>query len=187
MTPSEAINILVDEKLDEFSFYSEKAKVTAVDETAGTCTVTLAADDAEITDVPFKTEKDNVEGIFITPTVGKYVMISFLNNEIAFVSLIQDYDKVTIKKGGISIVIDGSNVVVNAGSKTVALAPDVVTRLKILEDDLNTLKAAMTPVTGWVVAPGDGGAALQAAVAAWLAATLTNTVDGDIESTNFKG
>ena len=115
----EYLDSIFEQNLDNYSFNSEKAKIISVDESAGTCVVHLVADDddaEDVTDVVFKTEKDNAEGIFITPTVDKYVMVSWLNNEVCFVSLVQDYDKVTIKKGGISIVMDGSNVVVNAGS-----------------------------------------------------------------------
>lgn len=189
----EALDEIFEDNLEKYSFYSEKAKVTAVDETAGTCTITLAADDAPIPDVPFKTSKNNAEGIFITPTVGKYVMISWLNNEVCFVSLVQDYDKVTIKKGGISIVMDGTDVVVNGGTKTVALAPLVKAQLNTIEIDVNALKTAWATAKAagaLAVTPGDGGVAYMAAYdgvfSTFYGAALNLSTDGDLESPNFK-
>lgn len=194
----ETIDRMIQDALDQESFYAEKAKVISVDETEGTCTVHLAVDDDDaddVTGVVFKNALNNAEGIFVTPTVNKYVMISWLNNEVCFVSLVQDYDKVTIKKGGISIVMDGTNVVVNGGSKTVALAPDVKTQINLSEADTNTLKTAMTAgITAAITAAGlnggDGGAAaftaLQTAMTTWLAAALTLTIETDINAPNFK-
>lgn len=167
----EQLDEIFDQNMEDLSMYSEKAKVTAVDETAGTCTVQLAADDAEIIDVAFKTTKDNAEGIFITPTVDTYVMVSWLNNEVCFVSLVQDYDKVTIKKGGISIVLNGSDVTINAGSDTAVRASDI-------ESKLNDLKAELDAHTHL---GGSGGPVLAPPVA-----SFTSFDKGDWEAPNVK-
>lgn len=177
------IDEMFEQNIDKYSVYSEKAKVTAVDESAGTCTVTLVADDAEITDVSFKTAKSDTEGIFITPEVGYYVMVTWLNNEVCFVSLVQRWSKVTIKKGSNSVVLDGTDVVVNGGSKTVAIAPEVATKLSDLETKVNDLIIAFdthnhpTAPIGPVSFPTTAGS---------VSAITPTTVETDINDPNFK-
>lgn len=137
-TPREYLDDIWQQNFDQESLYSQKAKVISVDETKGTCTVQFIEDDDTTTldGVTFKSALNNAEGIFITPTVGKYVIVTFLSNEVAFVSLVQDYDKVTIKKGSISIVMDGSNITLNGGTDTAVRASDLETKLDALITEL---------------------------------------------------
>lgn len=60
------------------------------------------------------------------------------------------------------------------------LADQVASRLNTLEQDLNTLKQALT---AWVPVPSDGGAALKASAATWAAQPLTPTQSQVLQNT----
>lgn len=93
-------------------------------------------------------------------------------------------DKVLVKAGNTTLVIDDNGLVINGGSNGgVPVTPQLVQRLNQLEQDINTLKAAFS---AWTPVTNDGGAALKAAAANWIGQTLTATVAGDIENTAFK-
>lgn len=58
---------------------------------------------------------------------------------------------------------------------------ELVTKLNTLEYDLNTLKQIFV---AWIVAPGDGGAALKALAASWASDFLISSTDTELKNEN---
>ncbi len=108
------------------------------------------------------------KGILIIPTVNSVVMISLINESTGYVSLFSDVDSIKFLDGS----FDG-----------IVKINDLVTRMNIIEDDINDLK---TVFSTWVVLAADGGAALKTAVTTWFGSALTNTEKSDMENTKIK-
>lgn len=118
---------------------------------------------------------DTSSGIVQIPKIGSKVIITFINEVQAFVSLCSEVDKV---------LIDTDLVQFNGGSEGgLVNINDLVTKFNNLENDVNDLKTAFA---SWVTVPNDGGAALKAATATWYAAPLTPTNKNDIEDDKIK-
>jgi hypothetical protein len=70
--------------------YSVPCTVTSVDKTANTCDVTPLNDSADLVDVRLQTQPG--KGFIAYPVVGSVVMVSFINKDEGFVSLLSDVD-----------------------------------------------------------------------------------------------
>ena len=75
-----------------------------------------------------------------------------------------------------SIVFNGGE---NGG---LVILDKLVQKLNLLEKDINKLKTAFTT---WVIFPGDGGAALKTIATDWSSASLTETIDDDIQNSKI--
>lgn len=158
MTIPEIINSMV----GDGGYENLLATVVSVDTDAKTCEVTTLKDEMTIFDV--RLIANNGDGVLMTPSVDSIVGVCMINEIEGFVSLYSQVD--SIKWG------DGAN----GGLIKIS---DLVAQINIIETDLNTLKTA---ISGWVAVPNDGGAALKTATTAWAGASLTNTVNADIEN-----
>lgn len=90
----------------------------------------------------------------------------------------QKFDQ--IKKVYISAGDTEQGVIFNGGQNGgLVFVNNLVSRLNILEQDINILKKAFST---WSPVAMDGGAALKAAAAVWYAQQLTETVANDVEN-----
>jgi len=109
--------------------YSLPCKVTAIDEGARTCTVEPLNGDPEVFKVKLQADPDLEEGIAIIPAKDSTVIVSFLANNKAFVSLYSSIDK---------ILIDTPEVIYNGGDNGGLInIEDLVAKLNNLENALN--------------------------------------------------
>lgn len=151
------------------------ADVTSVDADNRTCDV-VTDDATTITQVLLQSgEAADIDVLFI-PAVNSRVLIGVIQNSA---------DYFVVKSGELQgIKINCTAIEFNGGTLGGLPKRDgVKAQLNKLENDLNSLKTAFN---GWVPVPSDGGAALKAAAAIWAGATLTATVNGDIENTQIK-
>jgi hypothetical protein len=181
MTIRETIQKVVQ---NQIPIVSIAARVIEVRENEGVCDVQPLDGSAEIFDVLLNAEQTIDKGITIIPAVDSVVYVTFVNKNVAFVSLNSVIDKVLIKINDISLLIVDDEIVLNDGNNDgLVKVNDLVSKLNALENDINTLKnvfAAFVPV------PADGGAALKVAAATWSSQLLTTTVKNDIENNKVK-
>lgn len=113
-----------------------------------------------------------------TASFGIYLEDSQTNIEV-----IDNKITITTKDNG-SIIIDGENILFNGGDNGgLVKVNDLVSKVNIIENDLNTLKNA---IAGWTPVLNDGGTALKTATSAWFAATITNTTAADLKNDKVK-
>ena len=107
-----------------------------------------------------------------------------------FVVQVGDNATLRMKEGAISLDASGYTVHMSNGGKVelngnvfggLVKVMELVGKLNNLEYDLNTLKQIFI---AWVIAPGDGGAALKALAASWAADPLTASTDTELKNEN---
>ena len=144
-------------------------KVISVDLPTNTCYCEPINGDSEIQNVKLTTNITGAGvGFLLIPKINSLVVVSFLDNSSAQVSMVAEVDEVNINGktlGGLVKVID------------------LTTKLNNLENKVNAL---ITGISGWVPVPNDGGAALKVALTAWLSSSLTPTVRANIENILIK-
>lgn len=144
-------------------------KVISVDLPTNTCYCEPINGDSEIQNVKLTTNTTGAGvGFLLIPKINSLVIITFLDNSSAYVSMVAEVDEVNINGktlGGLVKVID------------------LTTKLNNLENKVNAL---ITAISGWTPVPNDGGAALKVALATWYGTSLTPTVRADIENTLIK-
>lgn len=144
-------------------------KVISVDLPTNTCYCEPINGDSEIQNVKLTTNITGAGvGFLLIPKINSLVVVTFLDNSSAYVSMVAEVDEVNINGktlGGLVKVID------------------LTTKLNNLENKVNAL---ITGISGWVPVPNDGGAALKVALTAWLSSSLTPTVRANIENILIK-
>lgn len=161
------INQYIEAYLRKEKYYSDLAKVVSVDDTTKKAVVEIVNSDLQ---VKSRTHASiNVTGgFYIKPSVDSYVIINWVNTELSYIALYSEVDAIIFQNGA------------NLG---VPKTPETVDRLNLIEQDINDLKQVFNT---WVPVATDGGAALKAAATTWFGATLTETVNDDIQNENFK-
>jgi hypothetical protein len=160
-------------------------EVTSVNEDDRECDVTavLGQDETEYSGAHLSPERN--DGWIEIPEVGSSAFCAKLANNEVYVLKCSDVSKIICYiDSGNKFEFSASGFIWNGGSfggmaKTGVLA----TKLNNLENDLNTLKTA---ISAWVPVASDGGAALKLALATWYAATLTNTTQASISDDKIK-
>lgn len=138
-------------------------------------TCDINANDSIFYSVPMRVLKNTQASITEVPVIGSECIFTFRNGDTnqPQLLLIDQIDQLLINCK--------TNVQFNGGKLGgMVKVIDLVTRLNNLENDINTLKAALQ---GWTPASQDGGAALKAASLAWAGQHLQVTVRSDIENT----
>jgi hypothetical protein len=149
-----------------------------------TCYCEPIADHADIQQVRLIAQQDN--GFMLTPRENSVVVVSFLSDESAYISMVSEVEKVTCYiDAGNRYEFDNNGFIWNDGTfggmaKTGVLA----TRLNNIENKINAILTAIG--TTWVPVPNDGGAALKALFIAPLATPVTLTTQATIEDTKIK-
>ena len=138
--------------------------VVSVDETAQTCDVDPANNDARILGAKLKSLVDEKEvGILVFPKVGSTVLVAFSNGSDtdAFVVSYGAFEQVKIwGQNGFKMVLDlDGNLTFNDGQN------DGLVKLPALAAEIAKVSAFMTAVknifSNWTPISGDGGAALK--------------------------
>jgi hypothetical protein len=142
------------------------AKVVSVDIPSKTCTVNTIADEMDLFDI--RLIADSSDGVLFVPAVDSVVGICMINEVEGYVTLFSSLTSIKFSDGAHGGLIK---------------ITDLVTQLNNLESDVNDLKQVLS--TTWTPVSNDGGAALKAAAATWAAATLTETLNADIENTTI--
>lgn len=130
----------------------------------GTCTVTL---DSETEVAGVRLQADEAFGVYFEPAVGSTV----------FLARVSDFDFYVIGYSRVDLVSFGDG---TFGGMVKVI--ELTQKLNNLENDINTLKQAFA---AWVTVPNDGGAALKAIAATWFGASLTPTIQSEIENENL--
>ena len=144
-------------------------KVISVDLPTNTCYCEPINGDSEIQNVKLTTNTTGAGvGFLLIPKINSLVVVTFLDNSSAYVSMVAEVDEVNVNGktlGGLVKVID------------------LTTKLNNLENKVNAL---ITGISGWTPVPNDGGAALKVALTTWFSSSLTPTVRADIENILIK-
>ena len=139
---------------------------------------------AKILDVRINPVENSENGLKIIPKDGSTVIVTFLNQNEAFLSLADEVEEINIKVGNSTFNIKDSEILFNNGDNDGLIKiNDLVTKLNNLENDINNLKTAFA---SWVVVPSDGGLALKTIAGTWFVSSLTPTVKSDLEDEKIK-
>lgn len=119
--------------------YSVPAKVTEVDEDTRTIDVEPLNGDPEIFGVNLQADPEQEDGIVLIPTKDSTVLVTFLDNTRAFVSLFSQVDKV---------LVDIEEYTFNGGDNGGLInIEDLVTKLNNVENKVNTLLTTLKSIT----------------------------------------
>ena len=158
-------------KVDQVTYVN--AVVNSVDLKARTCNCTVIEGHTEYELPTVKLMAVVDDGLFIEPAVGSVVKVLFSELIEPFVAQFSEIENVTIDARQKIQFNDGTF----GGMIKIA---ELVTKINALENDLNTLKAA---IASWTPVPCDGGAALKGVITNWSAQSLPVTAVNDIENT----
>jgi len=148
--------------------------VKNVDETERKCDVEPIGDDGDRFDVRLQGAFGLNTGLVIIPKDGSVVVVTFINRTAAFVSMFTEVDKV---------LLDTDLFQMNGGSNGGLInVEDLVTQMNKAQNDLNSLKTALS---GWTPVPNDGGAALKVALGNFFGTQLALTAKEDMEDTKI--
>lgn len=172
--PAEIIQEIVDRRLARQELYSKICLVTSIDEDERTCVCDPIDDpDSQIFNVKFQAVINSALGIFIKPKLNTHVIVTFINQNAGFISLVSEIDEILINCDSV-VFNDGDNGgLINIGKL-------------ITQVDKNTavLKEMQSVFSGWVPVPNDGGAALKASTTSFT--SLPRADLSDIEDTKIK-
>ena len=161
---------IIANQIDRENFYSVLGKAVNVDEDARTCDLEPIEANAPRAGIRLQAAESGTTGIVLIPKEGSFIVASFFDRTTGFVSLTSELEK---------ILIDTDLVQYNGGTNGGLInINDLVSQLNKTENDLNSLKSALS---GWIPVPNDGGAALKFALANFIADILTPTLATDME------
>ncbi len=151
-------------------FYSQIGKAINVDADKRTCDFEPIEDIAKREGIRLQSIISQSKGFVVIPKENSDIIVTFLNRSTGFVSLTSEVEK---------ILIDTDLTQFNGGDNGGLInINDLITKLNIVENDLNTIKTA---ISAWVPTPNDGGAGLKVALTTWFGDQLTPTVALDME------
>ena len=166
----EILEEIIANQIDRENFYSVLGKAVNVDEDARTCDLEPIEANAPRAGIRLQAAESGTTGIVLIPKEGSFIVASFFDRTTGFVSLTSELEK---------ILIDTDLVQYNGGTNGGLInIDDLVTQMNKAQNDLNSLKTALS---GWIPVPNDGGAALKVALANFIADTLTPTLATDME------
>ena len=115
-------------------------------------------------------ELDDGGEMLVTPKVGSAVTVGSLSGDLSQLVVFQ---------------VDHIETIVINGGKLGGLIniEQLTEKLNAIEDDINSLKAA---ITNWLPVAQDGGAALKTAVSTWAGQQLTRSEKSDYEDEKIK-
>ncbi len=177
MTIQQAIRLMASAGLE---LYSKVCTVDAVDEKARTVDCSPIDESAPLLGVNLQANQESEDGVVMFPAKDSYVVVSFIAESVAVVTLAEKVDKIVLKIGETTTELVDGEIKINGGTLGGLVESQKTTdKLNALEDDINELKKIFT---AWVTVPNDGGAALKTAVSSWAGQQLTPTVATDLEN-----
>ena len=182
MRLADTVNTYIENYLKEFEIYSTYGIVKDIDDDK--CTISIDKE-TEVFDVVIY-----LGNFQVIPKKGSKCIITFTSPTDAFLSMIEQVDKIKLNTGDEIIVDAGGNIEVKANKIKVdangglVLVNSLVMRMNLLENDLNLLK---TILAAWVPPPSDVGlVALKALITPWSAVVLTPTIKQQLENLKIK-
>ena len=138
---------------------SQACRVTAVDEEKSVCDVAPIDGSAEILDVLLLAEQSDQIGMIKIPAVDSVVYVTFISKDLAFVSLIAELTKVSIKIKDISLTIDEEQISLNGENLGgIVDAKELKTQL---DKNSGAIDQILNAINNSVTGVSDGGALLQ--------------------------
>lgn len=111
--------------------YSKVCKVTAVDASVRTCDVTPIDGDAPLTDVRLQAALSGNTGWLLLPTVGSDVVVTFITDDLAFVSMTSQVSEIIAHVNNTQLKIDASGFVIeNGGQSLKAILNDLIAAIQ---------------------------------------------------------
>jgi hypothetical protein len=117
--------------------------------------------DATIFDVRLQANIDKTSGILIKPKKGSYVIVSFINKNVATVTGMAEIDSLSLKVGNVDLsteladvfdkiddlisIVQGMKVLTPAGPST-GLTPDLIPKIIKTKTDFKLLKQRLTTI-----------------------------------------
>jgi hypothetical protein len=173
--------------LGEQSFYSERARVTAVDLETNTCTVKTLNDKSEIFSVIINAYRGALYGVFPVPKVGSVVTISYYERNEAYVAKMGELEQLKVvfqttdETAGVTIDIINEKLLISwpdsdeEESTTIEVSELEIlfnggnllglVKIQELTDRLNELESLWNKLqmdfNTWVPVVNDGGLALK--------------------------
>jgi hypothetical protein len=143
------------------------ATVNSVDEAARTCECTAVTGSvgSPIPGVRLMASVD--DGILVIPAVDSTVAVAMSIFTDPLIISYSEVDRIILRGGDLGGLVK---------------VADLVSRLNLVEADINNLKSAFS---AWTPVPNDGGAALKASSATWTGQQLAETIRADIENENI--
>lgn len=159
--------------------------VTAVDRTSRSVDCEPLDEGAPILSCSLQGDQDGEDGFLLIPKVGSYVIVGLVDGQDAGVVLLTDeLDALDVKIGDRTLSFTPEGIVFNGGNLGGLIkVEELTTKLNTIEQDINSLKQALST---WTPIPSDGGAALKAAVTSWAGKQLQKSKRGDYEDPNVK-
>lgn len=159
-------------------------KVKEIDSTEYTCYCEPIGDYADIRLVKIKLAADKF-GFFMVPKLESLVIVSFLSDNSAFISMVTEIDNLVIYiDSNNKLDISSSGFIFNDGNLDgLVKINSLITKLNNVENLLNTI---VTNINTWIPVPNDGGAALKTVFTGNPATPLTPTIKSDLENTKIK-
>jgi hypothetical protein len=169
-------NSLITSRFKEEEIYSLKGTISNVRESKLLCDFTPQVG-AKILDVSLNIVESNTFGVLKIPENGVQGIVTFFNNEEAFLLDAEKLSKILIKIDTSTLEINNSKFIFNGGGKDgLVNVNDLVTKLNNLESKVNTIistfNAHVHPASG-VISPTP------------IVGSLTPTNKSDIEDTNI--
>lgn len=145
----------------------------------------ITDDEIVIPDVLYKNFSDGNIDFITQPAVNSRIWIGRIADSEEWIMLKPGkIDAFHVKCGDNDFQLTNDAVVFNGGENGGMVKRDgLISQLNKVENMVKNLQKAMS---SWVSVPGDGGAALKAALTTWLSTTLNTTVAADIENVKVK-
>lgn len=153
--------------------YSQVCTVTKIDDKKRTCTVQPLDDSAEIFGVKMQAFEGGIVGLFIKPKLNTAVIVTFINNNAGFISMVSEIEE---------ILINCESVVFNNGDNGGLINIEKL----ITESDRDTkaIGELQEVFNTWVPVLNDGGASLKTLLTQFISlplADLSNIEDKKVK------
>lgn len=120
--------------------YSLVCKVISLDKLSRSCVCEPLNGDSTIHDVKLQADNNQSTGVVVFPTIGSFVIVTFLSKEIAYIALSVEVDE---------IEIDATKIIINKGvNGGVPIASNIAARLNALEQRMASHQHLYIPITG---------------------------------------
>lgn len=171
--------------LEGQELYSTVATVKSVDSQKRVCEAVPIDGTATLFDVKMQANESQTNGFLVIPKVGSKVIVTFMNQTSAFLSLCAEIDSFEVILGEKSIKLTSDGLVLNGGNNGGLIV------IEMLIKELGKLQAYTqaigNAIIGTSIVQGDGGATLKTTVTnALTSKTVGNFSSSNMENQNVK-
>jgi len=174
MTTRDLLWANIDEWARNKSIYSIVGTVVSIDETERSCEVEPVDGSANIEKVRLQASLSLTTGFVCVPSVGSFVIVTFINDTTGYISLFSEIDK---------ILFDSDLVQFNGGGDGgLPKTSSLITKINQIENWINNFVADYNTHTHICAAPGVASATPLPV----LTETITPTISSDLENLKIK-